>query len=116
MPKITTSVSDGVTFRKAEGSLNAAKILDAIRKHSPTLETSRVVWDFTNAYAHRLISADLKEIADSALVTNAHRPSDDKAAIIFASELEFYLGKQLGNYLKTNRPINWESLKTCMTP
>jgi hypothetical protein len=102
MTKITNSVSDGVTIRKAEGSLNAAEIIAAIGEHSPTLATDKVIWDFTNAYAHKLSSTDLKEIAHSVLETNSHRPSKDKTAIIFASELEFDLGKQTRKYLENN--------------
>lgn len=101
MPKITSTVSDGVSIRKAEGSLNAAEIIAAIREHSPTLETSKVIWDFTNAYARNLNTSDLEEIAESALEYNSHRPASDKTAIIMSSELEYDLGKQLGENLKS---------------
>jgi hypothetical protein len=101
MANITSSVSDGVTIRKAEGILTASEIINAIEKHSPSLSTSKVIWDFTNAFARDISSSDLKNIAEIAIEKNSHRPAEDKTALIFSSEFEMDLGQQVGKYLET---------------
>ena len=109
MKKIISTVSDGVTIRKAEGSLNGAEIVAAIKEHSPSLSTSKVIWDFTNAYARNVSPSDLKEIATIAIATNSQRPTDDMTAVIFSSELELDLGQQVGKYLANNKlPYKFE--------
>jgi hypothetical protein len=102
MKKITSTVKDEITFREAEGSLSKKEIITAIKDHTTTLSTSMVVWDFTNAYAKGISSSDLKEIADIAIEKNSHRPVSDKTAVIFASEPEMDLGRQVGKYLEAN--------------
>ena len=109
MAKITSSVSDGVTIRKAEGILTATEIITAIEKHSPSLSTSKVIWDFTNAFARDISSSDLKKIAETAIEENSHRPADDKTALIFSSEFEMDLGQQVGKYLESHElPYKFE--------
>jgi hypothetical protein len=102
MEKITSSVSDGVTIRKADGILTATDIITAIEKHS-SLSTNKVIWDFTNAYARDISSSDLKNIAETAIEKNSYRPADDKTALIFSSEFEMDLGQQVGKYLETHK-------------
>ena len=102
MEKITTIVKDKITFREAEGSLSKAELITAIKDHTPSLSTNMVVWDFTNAYAKNISSSDLKEIAEVAIEKNSHRPTSDKTAVIFASELEMDLGLEVGKYLEAN--------------
>ena len=103
MAKITSSISDGITIRKAEGILTAAEIIAAIEKHSPSLSTSMVIWDFTNACARDISSSDLKKIAWTANENNSHRPASDKTALIFSSEFDMDLGQQVGKYLETHK-------------
>ena len=102
MDKITSTVSNGVTIREAEGHLTKDELLTAIAEHSSTLSTDKVIWDFTNAYAREISSSDLKEIAHIDLENNSHRPTNDKTAVIFASELEMDLGRQVGQHLEAN--------------
>ncbi len=102
MSKITNIISDGVTFRKGEGSITAAELIEAIEEHSSTIKTDKVVWDFTNAYAHQLSSDDIGEIAQATLENNSHRPPADKTAVIFSSKQDFVLGKEFGDQIKDN--------------
>ena len=103
MAKITSSVSDGITVRKAEGIMTATELISAIEKHSTSLSTSMVIWDFTNAFARDISSSDLKKIAKTANENNSHRPANDKTALIFSSEFEMDLGQQVGKYLEAHK-------------